>query len=157
MESRSLQSHLSIPAVTITFLLLPPLIMPSDKAAGSLVISCVKQSPRGKLLAAFNVKTGIVTNHFAGSLQSNSYSSLCYRTSWKINTVCTLWPLILSQQGKQKRRQPGLLHEGKATTRDSKWQEGAPESCRKPGWVHQHWVPSPPQCHLWRQKKPEGT
>lgn len=43
--------------------------------AGSLVISCVKQSPRGKLLAAFNVKAGIVRNHFAGSLQSNSYSS----------------------------------------------------------------------------------
>lgn len=33
VESRSLQSHLSIPAVTTTFLLFPPLIMPSGKAA----------------------------------------------------------------------------------------------------------------------------
>lgn len=62
MESRSLWSHLSIPAATRTFLFLPPLIMPGD----SLVISCIKQSSRGKLLAASNVKTDIVTNHFAG-------------------------------------------------------------------------------------------
>lgn len=49
--------------------------MGTDKAAGSLVKVQAMQSQSRKLSAALHVKRGIVTNRFAGSLESNSHSS----------------------------------------------------------------------------------
>lgn len=41
LESKFLQSHLSMPTVTTTTFLLPPPVMATDKAAGSLAIACI--------------------------------------------------------------------------------------------------------------------
>lgn len=49
--------------------------MGTDKATGSLVKVQAMQSQSRKLSAALHVKRGIVTNRFAGSLESNSHSS----------------------------------------------------------------------------------